>query len=229
MCEQGLNLMGSVQYEAPHDELIWTIGMIELQRHNLSEARHALAQLRSILDSNSINAMNYKQAYKYWLHLLAWISAEEGKYEEARVAIKDLTWIKLKLGYWNKPYDRAVFFDAIGQICEKMKQWTEAEQAYRDSLEYNPHYALSRLHLARLLKIKRAEAEARSEMEAFWKEWQKADPDDAETIEANKITASLHMAKYAAPCRQNRSLLQTADKELPTVGHLFKALRAQEI
>jgi serine/threonine protein kinase/tetratricopeptide (TPR) repeat protein len=195
ICEQGLNLMGSVQYEAPHDELIWTIGMIELQRHNLPAARHAIAQLRGILDSNSINAMNYKQAYKYWLHLLAWISAEDGKYQEARAAIKDIKWIKLKLGYWSKPYDCAFFFDAIGQVYEKMKQGAEAEQAYRESLEYNPHFALARLHLARLLKAKGSATEARSEMESFWKEWQKADPDAAETIEANKITASLHISK----------------------------------
>jgi tetratricopeptide (TPR) repeat protein len=195
ICEQGLNLMGSVQYESPHDEMLWTIGMIELQRHNLPEAHRALTQLRGIIDSNSINATNYKQAYKYWLHLLAWISAEEGKFEEARAAIKDIKWIKLKLGYWNKPYDRAFFFDDIGQIYEKMKQWTDAEQAYRESLDYNPHYALSRLHLARLMKAKGAEADARSELEAFWKEWQKADPDAAETIEANRIAASLHMAK----------------------------------
>jgi tetratricopeptide (TPR) repeat protein len=139
--------------------------------------------------------MNYKPAYKYWLHLLAWISAEDGKFEEARAAIKDIKWIKLKLGYWNKPYDRAFFFDAIGQIYERMKQWTEAEQAYRDSLEYNPHFARSRLHLARLLKAKGSTAEARSEMATFWKEWQKADPDAAETIEAKRITASLLGAK----------------------------------
>jgi len=51
------------------------------------------------------------------------------------------------------------------------------------------------LHLARLLKAKGSATEARSEMESFWKEWQKADPDAAETIEANKITASLHISK----------------------------------
>jgi serine/threonine protein kinase/tetratricopeptide (TPR) repeat protein len=195
MCRQGLNLMGSVQYESPHDELLWIIGMIELQRHNLPEARHALAQLRSIVDSNSINAMNYKQAYKYWLHLLAWISAEEGKYEDAKAAIKDIKWIKLKLGYWNKPYDCAFFLDALGQIYEKMKQGTDAEQMYREGLDYNPHYALSRLHLARLLQAKGSTAEARREMEAFWTVWQKADPDAVETIEAHKIAASLGTTK----------------------------------
>jgi serine/threonine protein kinase/Tfp pilus assembly protein PilF len=195
MCEQGLNLMGSVQYEAPHDELLWIMGMIELKRHNLSAARRDLEQLRGILDSNSINAMNYKPAYKYYLHLLAWISAEEGRNEEAEAAIKDLKWIKVKLGYWNKPFDCAYFFDAIGQIYERMRKGTEATQAYRESLAYNPHYALARLHLARLLKANGAPAEARREMDAFWKEWQGADPDAVETIEARKMIPSLPSAK----------------------------------
>jgi serine/threonine protein kinase/tetratricopeptide (TPR) repeat protein len=192
-CEQGLHLLGPVQYDAPHDELIWMTGMIELRRHDLPAARRALGQLRGILDSNLITAMNYKPAYKYYLHLLAWISAEEGRIQEAAAAINDLKYIKFKLGYWSTPYDRAFFFDAIGQIYEEMKQPADAEQAYRDGLAYNPHYALSQLHLARLLKAKGSFADARSELEAFWTEWQRADPDTVETIEARRIAAALQM------------------------------------
>ncbi len=195
-CELGLSLLGSVQYDAPHDELEWIIGMVELQRHNLPGARRALGQLRSILDSNSINAINYKPAYKYWLHLHAWILAEEGRNEEAESAIRDIKYIKYKLGYWNKPYDRAYFYDAIGQIYEKMGQSREAEQAYRDSLDYNPNYAFSRLHLARLLKTRDLPADARREMESFWKQWQGADPDALETLEAKKISVSLQMPNW---------------------------------
>ena len=194
MCRQGMNLLGAVRYEAPHDELIWIMGMIELRRHNLAGARRELDRLRNILDTNAINAMNYKPAYKYWLHLLAWIQAEEGRHQESENAINDLKWIRSKLGYWNKPYDRAFFFDAIGQIYETMDRPAEAEQAYREGLEYNPHFALSRFHLARLLKQNNRPADARAEMDAFWGEWQGADPDAVETIEAKKIEASLRSA-----------------------------------
>jgi tetratricopeptide (TPR) repeat protein len=194
-CEQGLSLLGSGQYDSPYDELMWIIGMIELQNHNLPGARRALGQLRGILNSNSINAMNYKPAYKYWLHLLAWILAEEGKKEKAEAAINDLKYIRLKLGYWNKPYDQAFFLDAIGRIYETMEKPKEAEQAYHESLDYNPHYALARFHLARLLNANNSLAESRREMEAFWKEWQGADPDTVESIEARKMTAALQMAK----------------------------------
>ncbi len=193
MCNQGLDLLGSVQYDAPHDELIWMKGMIELKRDNLSAARRALGQLGSIIDSNQIAAENYKPAYKYWLHLFAWISAEEGNIQEAADAINDLKYIKTKLGYWSTPFDLAFFFDAIGQIYEKMKQPSDAEQAYNESLAYNPHFAPSRLHLARLLESKAHPDDARREMEAFWAEWQGADSDAAETIEARKISARLDM------------------------------------
>ncbi len=98
MCEQGLKTTGSVQYDAPHDELIWLKGLIEMERKNMPAARLALAQLRTILHSSSINAMNYKPAYKYYLHLLAKISAEEGKIQEAATAINDLKWIKSSWG-----------------------------------------------------------------------------------------------------------------------------------
>jgi serine/threonine protein kinase/tetratricopeptide (TPR) repeat protein len=194
MCGQGLKLLGSVQYDAPHDELVWILGMIELERHNLPAAHRALKQLRSILDTNSITAMNFKPAYKYWLHLHAWILAEEGRTQEAAASINDLKWIKSKLGYWSTPYDLAFFFDAIGRICETMKKPADAEQSYRDGLAYNPHYALCRFHLARLLFGRGALMDARREMETFWKDWQGADPDVPEVIEARQITAKLQMA-----------------------------------
>ncbi len=192
-CAQGLKLVGSAQYNAPYDELIWINGMLELEMQDLTAARRSLRQLRSILDSNSnaITAMNYKPAFKYWLHLLARILAKEGKVQEAAAAINDLKYIKSKLGYWSTPYDRAFFFDSIGRIYEGMNQLSDAEQMYREVLSYNPHYAFARYHLARLLKSKNLIAAARQEMEAFMGEWQGADTNAAELVEAKFFLSKL--------------------------------------
>jgi serine/threonine protein kinase/tetratricopeptide (TPR) repeat protein len=192
-CEQGLRLVGSAQFNAPYDELIWINGMLELEMKDLTAARRSLRQLRSILDSNSnaITAMNYKPAYKYWLHLEAKILAYDGKLQEAAAAINDLKYIKAKLGYWSTPYDRAFFFDSIGQIYEEMNQVSDAEQMYRETLSYNPHYAFARYHLAYLLKGKHLFADARIEMEAFLAEWQGADPNAAELVEAKLFLSKL--------------------------------------
>ena len=187
MCDQGLKIAGSVQYDAPHDELIWLKGLIEVERKNMPAARQILSQLRTILHSSSINAMNYKPAYKYYLHLLAKVSAEDGKIQEAATAINDLKWIKSKLGYWSTHYDQAFFFDAIGQIYEKIGQLPEAEQAYRDALLYNPHYGLARFHLARLLEKRGAAGDAEREVKAFLADWDQADPDTPEVLEAKRI------------------------------------------
>ena len=130
--------------------------------------------------------MNYKPAYKYWLHLLARIQAQEGKYQDAAATINDLKLIKSKLGYWSTPYDRAFFFDAIGQIYEKIKQPLDAEQACREALSYNPHYAFARYHLARLLRSRGAVADARREFESFLTDWQNADSDNPELAEARR-------------------------------------------
>jgi serine/threonine protein kinase/tetratricopeptide (TPR) repeat protein len=176
-CDQGLKLVGSVQYDSPQDELMWMSGMIHLALHDIPAARQTLGKLRGILDSNSISAMNYKPAYKFYQLLLAMVHAEEGRNQEAAVAINDLKWIKNKLGYWSTPYDRAFFFDAIGQIYEKMRLPRDAEQAYGEALSYNPHYALTRFHLARLLNLRGAREEAGKEMEAFRAEWKNADPE----------------------------------------------------
>jgi serine/threonine protein kinase/tetratricopeptide (TPR) repeat protein len=176
-CKQGLDLVGSVQYDSPQDELIWMRGMIHVALHDIPAARQSLGQLRNILDSNLITSINYKPAYKFYQHLLAMVLAEEDKNQDAAAAINDLKWIKNKLGYWSTPYDRAFFFDAAGQIYEKMKLPRDAEQTYREALDYNPHYALARLHLARLLAANGKQQEARKEMEAFRAEWKNADAD----------------------------------------------------
>jgi len=191
MCTQGLKLVGPVQYDAPHDELIWMSGMIQLELGNLAAAQRAVAQLRGILESNSITALNYKPAYKYWKHLLARVLADEGNNQDATAAINDLKWIKTKLGYWSTPYDRAFFFDAIGLIYEKMKLLPDAEQAYQDALSYNPHYAFARFHLARLLAADGRPDDARRELEAFWTEWREADPETPEAMEARKLGSQL--------------------------------------
>ncbi len=195
MYVQGLNLLGSVQYDSPHDELIWMRGLIELKRHNLSAARRALDQLRGILDANSITAMNYKPAYKYWLHLFAWVLAEERRIPEAMAAINDLKWIQSKLGYWSTPFDRAFFLNEIGQICERMNRPADAEQAYRDALAYNQHFAFSQLNLARLLQARGALDEARLALDAFWTEWRRADADTDEATAARQIGARLQENK----------------------------------
>jgi serine/threonine protein kinase/tetratricopeptide (TPR) repeat protein len=194
-CEQGLSLVGSVQYDSPHDELIWIKGLLSLEKHDLPAARHALRQLRSIVDSNEITAMNFKPVYKYSLHLLATILAQEGRVQEAAAAINDLKWIKVKLGYWSTPYERAFFFDSIGRIYEHMNQPANAELTYREALSYNPHYALARFHLARLLKSQGSLTAARGEMETFLDEWQGADSDAAEYIEARQFLSRLTIGK----------------------------------
>jgi tetratricopeptide (TPR) repeat protein len=186
-CEQGLKLVGSVQYDAPHDELIWIKGLLQLAKNDIPAARKTLRQLRSILESNDITAMNYKPAYKYWAHLLASIAAREGKIQEAQIAINDLKWIKVKLGYWSTPYDRAFFFDSIGQIYEKMNKPADAEQIYREALAYNPHYSLARYHLAMLLQSRGGLVNARHEMEIFLNEWGGADPDAIEYVKGCKF------------------------------------------
>ena len=170
MCEQGLKLLGSFQNDAPREELIWMNGLIDIEKNDIPAARQSLKLLTEILEINSINYQNYKQPLKYYLHLSALIFAHEGKSKEAYVNIADLEWIKQKLGYWSTAYDYAFFFDAIGQIYEELNQTEDAEKSYREALSYNPHYALARFHLGRLLVGLDKQEDARSEMKLFLEE-----------------------------------------------------------
>jgi serine/threonine protein kinase/tetratricopeptide (TPR) repeat protein len=191
VCDLGLQLMKPGQYDAPGDELMWMNGLIELQRRNLPGARRILEQIRSIVSGNSISATNYKPIYKFWLHLLASIRAEEGQGQEAAAAIDDLLYVKNKLGYWSSPYDRAFFMDEIGRIYEKLRRPPDAVRAFRDALSYNPHYGLALFHLASLFKATGHPADARDGTQSFLAEWKDADPGAAEVVAARQMLGQL--------------------------------------
>ena len=187
-CDQGLLLVNDeLSSDAPRDELVWLKGLIELARRNLPGARTELAHLRKMLDASSINDRNYKPAYKHYVHLLACIRTEEGKKDEAVQAIRDLEYVKEKLGYWSTLYDFAFIEDSIGQLCEKLNSPQEAEQSYRDALAYNARFALARFHLARLLIQSGRKADALGELKQFRSLWAGADADAPEIVAAEKI------------------------------------------
>jgi tetratricopeptide (TPR) repeat protein len=191
VCELGLQLMKPGQYDAPGEELMWMNGLIELQRRNLPRAERVLEQMQSIVSGNSISATNYKPIYKFWLHLLASVRAEEGQGQEAAAAIDDLLYVKNKLGYWSSLYDRAFFMDEIGRIYEKLRRPQDAQRAYEDALSYNPHYGLARFHLAGLFKAVGHPIDAREMMQAFLSEWKDADPGAAELVAARQMLGQL--------------------------------------
>jgi tetratricopeptide (TPR) repeat protein len=191
-CVQGLEILkDGISSDAPHDELVWLKGLIELERRDLAAANAALARLRKMLDASSITAMNYKPAYKHWLHLLARIRAAEGKRDEALLAVKDLEWVKDKLGYWSTPYDHAFFMDSIGLIFEQLDLPQEAERAYRDALAYNPHYALAHFHLGRLMLGAGRTADARAQLDLFETQWATADANAPELLAARRLHKDL--------------------------------------
>ncbi|MEJ2244604.1 MAG: protein kinase [Acidobacteriota bacterium] len=191
MCDQGLKLLGILQSDSPLDELLWVAGNIDIERNNLTEARRSLERLGEILTNNSIKPVeNYKPAYKYFKHLSARILAREGDIEGALDKIEDLRWISEKLGYWGTVYDFAFFFDAIGQVYEEVNELEKAEGSYTEALEYNENYTLARFHLSRLLQSNGMAEEARQEMKKVLADWQDADPDMPELVEAHQIMNS---------------------------------------
>jgi serine/threonine protein kinase/tetratricopeptide (TPR) repeat protein len=191
-CEQGLQLVkDGLSSDAPHDELVWLNGLIHLAARNRPGAEAALAQLRKMLDASAITAMNYKPAYKYYLHLLARINAEEGKRNEALRAIKDLEWVKDKFGYWSASYDYAFMMDGVGQIYERIGSAQDAERSYRDALSYNPQFALAHFHLAGLLVHSGRSGDAREEFKRFLSLWSTADANTPEVLAAGQMLNTL--------------------------------------
>ncbi len=187
-CNQGLQLVKNGQSsDAPHDELVWLHGLIDLARGDRAGAEISLTQLRKMLEASSITAMNYKPAYKHYLHLLARTRAEEGNREESLSAIRDLEWVKDKFGYWSTPYDYAFMMDGVGQIYEKLDSTQDAERSYRDALSYNPQFAMARFHLGCLLVHGGRSAEARDELRQFLNLWATADPKTPEVVAAEQL------------------------------------------
>jgi tetratricopeptide (TPR) repeat protein len=187
----GLEKLGAASFDLPKDELTWIKGLIEIQRGNLSGGREALNQMRVALTTKDWDATNYNPWYKYYLDLLMQLSALEGNSQESLKAIHDLKFIKEKLGYWATIYDRAFFFDSIGKTYMSLKELNEAENAYREALKYNPHFAPALLHLAQLLKDMGRVDQAKDALQSFFLEWKDADADSSEYAAATRLMADL--------------------------------------
>jgi tetratricopeptide (TPR) repeat protein len=191
-CERGMVLMkDELSSDAPHDELVWLKGLIEIENKDLPAANAALAELRKMIEAASITAMNYKPAYKHWLNLLAWIRVEEGNKEDALRAVKDLEWVKGKFGYWATPYDYSFMMDNLGELYERLGLTHDAERCYRESLSYNARYALAEYHLGRLLQRAGRYSEAREVLNQFLENWSTADKTAPEIIAAAQLLNNL--------------------------------------
>jgi serine/threonine protein kinase/tetratricopeptide (TPR) repeat protein len=191
-CDRGLALISDpLSNDAPNDELVWLKGLIELERNNLPAASRALARLRRMLDADSINDRNYKPSYKHYLHLLACIRTEEKKKEEAIQAVKDLEYVKDKLGYWSTIYDYAFIMDSIGLLYEKLGSLEEAEQTCRRALAYNAKFAVAHFHLGQMLMKSGRKEEAARALRTFRLQWNSADADAPEIVAAEKMLDAL--------------------------------------
>lgn len=187
-CQRGLSLLTSGgPYDERRIELTWLSGIIQLQRNNLAGANAALAKLQDAVHANSINPMNFKPMYKFWLLLQLDIQARQQRAQDVETAFNDLDWVRDKLGYWGSPYDRTFCFDLGGVALQRVHRYPQAEQAYRNALAYNPHFALARLHLARLLSETGRKAEAHEEAQRFLAGWKDADSNLPELGQARQL------------------------------------------
>jgi serine/threonine protein kinase/tetratricopeptide (TPR) repeat protein len=187
VCDQALTLAGGNDYDDRKIELIWLKGMAGLEARDLPEARAALDKLKAAIARNSITAMNYKPVFKYALLLSMRLGSEEAKGEDVEKAQGDLDYFKDKLGYWASPHDRAFCFDLSGKALERVGKTKAAEQAYRDSLAYNPHYALASLHLGALLSAQGRKREANQPLQIFLADWKDSDPNLPEVAAARRL------------------------------------------
>ena len=190
-CARGTALMaGASDDDAPNDELAWLQGLAAIDAGRPAEARAALARLRRVVDLRGLTENNYKPAFKYWLHLSAALAVHDRRSGDARDALARLEAIPEKLGYWSTVYDKAFFFDAIGQLDERLGDVTRADAAYATAIAYNPHFAMARLHQAQLLRGAGRTADARRQAESFLEEWRGADADAPGIATAREIAAS---------------------------------------
>ena len=81
--------------------------------------------------------------------------------------------------------------DSIGQLFEKLGIPQEAEQSYRQALNYNTQFALAHFHLSQMLLAAGRTTEAARELRQFRSLWTRADAAAPEIVAAEKMMRTL--------------------------------------
>jgi tetratricopeptide (TPR) repeat protein len=179
-CRAALSIFDSRDIATRDHELHWLLGLLYLRMGRQDLARRELREMEALIESNKINATNYRRyLYKSALHLRTCLAVKTGDVRALESFAIDLEEIRTKVKDANTPFDLSYFYTSLGELyLEKPFERAEfAEEYFIKSLKYNPHFPFAHHQLWLLYQRENKPeqaAEQRRELEKIWKD---ADPE----------------------------------------------------
>ncbi|MFQ5602943.1 MAG: tetratricopeptide repeat protein [bacterium] len=159
----------------------WLMGVIYAQTGVYARAQKELTDMEAIIQSNKINADNYRKViYKYMLHLKACLAAKLGQIGPVLKIIKKFDGaIKMKIKDHDSPFDLAFFNTSFGKMFMEFKinRLDLAEARFKKALEYNSNYVWAHYHLWKLYRKAHTPEKARQALNKLQDLWHGAEAD----------------------------------------------------
>jgi tetratricopeptide (TPR) repeat protein len=179
-CRRGLREFDSMKLESRNHQLHWLVGITSLRLGNTAAANKELSAMERLISENGVNAKQYNEVYKFWLHLRAAIDARQGSLNGFNVAVIALDGqFQTKVKDGGSSFDLAYFNTALGVLLMESKLGTDLqiETRFKTALAYNPRFPGALYHSRIFYSARRREEDARRMDELFRNQWASADRD----------------------------------------------------
>ena len=141
-CIKALDLWDSDKLNAFNFNAHWLLANIYFQEKDVDRFNQKLDLFESIIDSYSLNSVNYHQTYKFCMHLRFLKNIQLGDYEAAySIADEFINEIGDKVKDWSSPFDRAYFSNEFAKRFAETENFKQSVKFYFEAIDYNPNYS----------------------------------------------------------------------------------------
>jgi len=140
-CLKAQNIFHSDNLLERNHKMHWLLFQLYI-RNNKEMAMIELNKMESLIQKNNINATNYNEILKYYLHCKAVLYKENNDFDELNkiISVFDQD-IKYKIKDWNSPHDYAYFSMQFADLLKQMGYDSLALKQIEKAKSYSPYLA----------------------------------------------------------------------------------------
>lgn len=141
-CLKAQQLFDTLDLTSRNHKIHWLLCQLYYKDGNKEGVEEEMLQMKQLIEAYRIDATNYNEILKFYLHCQAIGYASTGNVEKVdEITVTFTTEIRDKIKDWSSPFDLAYFGSELGNIYLDLDKLGQAERCFQVALDYNPNFA----------------------------------------------------------------------------------------
>jgi len=175
-CLKAKSIFDSDEIYSRNHKIHWLLYRIYVKTGDISSASRELEDMEKLIEENHIDATNYNEILKYYIHCKAISLSLENKVSEIDELVNILNVeLKEKVKDWSSPHDFAFLSTELGGIYLDLGVLNSAKKCLDNALDYNPHFTKAHWLLVNYYNQIGDTAMAEKHLAIFNDNWKHAD------------------------------------------------------